>query len=85
VNKELGITSRQQVEEEFGIQQYVEECRKMVNNVNDRWKRFVDHVGRWVDMERPYFTMDINFMEAVIGVFSVLYTKNLIYKGFKVL
>jgi len=85
VNKELGITSRKQVEEEFGVQKYVEECRRMVNNVNVRRKWFVDHVGRRADMENAYFTMDVSFMEAVIGVFADLYDKNLIYKGFKVL
>ena len=44
VNKQLGISSRKQVEEEFGIKNYVEECRKMVNNVNNEWKWFVDHL-----------------------------------------
>ncbi|USN54444.1 MAG: hypothetical protein H6765_07940 [Candidatus Peribacteria bacterium] len=44
MNKQLGISSRKQVEEEFGIQNYIEECRSMVNNVNDAWKWFVDHV-----------------------------------------
>jgi len=57
----------------------------MVGDVNDKWKRFVDHVGRWADMENAYFTMDRDFMESVIHLFSDLYDKNLIYKGFKVL
>lgn len=85
VNKELGITSRKQVEEEFGIQNYIEACRKMVNNVNDNWKWTIDRVGRWVDMDNAYFTMSNDFMESVICVFSDLYHRNLIYKGFKVL
>jgi isoleucyl-tRNA synthetase len=85
VNKQLGITTKKQVEAEYGVGPYVEECRKMVNQVNDNWKWFVDHVGRWVDMDNAYFTMDNDFMESVIWVFSDLYSKNLIYKGFKVL
>ena len=85
VNKQLGITSKKQVESEYGVGPYVEECRKMVNQVNDNRKWFVDHVGRWVDMDNAYFTMDNDFMESVIWVFSDLYNKNLIYKGFKVL
>ncbi len=85
VNKELGITSRKQVEEEFGIKAYVEACRTMVSNVNDNRKWFVDHVGRWVDLENAYFTMSNEFMDSVIHVFADLYHNNLIYKGFKVL
>ncbi len=85
VNKQLGITSRKQVEEEFGIKAYVEACRAMVSNVNDNRKRFVDHVGRWVDMEHAYFTMSNEFMDSVIAVFADLYHNNLIYKWFKVL
>ena len=85
VNKELGITSRKQVEEEFGIGNYIEACRNMVNQVNDSWKWTIDRVGRWVDMDNAYFTMSNDFMESVICLFSDLYHRNLIYKGFKVL
>ncbi|MBP6256424.1 class I tRNA ligase family protein [Patescibacteria group bacterium] len=74
------MTSKKQVEEEFGLQNYIEACRTMVNEVNTHRKRTVDHIGRWVDMENAYFTMDNNFMESVICLFSDLYHRNLIYK-----
>lgn len=85
VNKKLGITSKKQVLEDVGMQKYVEECRTMVNNVNDNRKRFVDHIWRWADMENAYFTMHKEYMESVIHLFADLYNNNLIYKGFKVL
>ncbi len=85
VNKKLWITSKKQVEEEFWLQEYVEECRTMVNQVNDNRTWFVDNLGRWVDMESAYFTMNNDYMESVVHLFSDLYHKNLIYKGFKVL
>ncbi len=44
----------------------------------------MDHVGRWVDIENAYFTMSIDFMESVMWVFATMYSKNLIYKGFKI-
>lgn len=84
VNQALGITTKQQVEE-MGVAAYVDACRNMVNNVNDQWLWYIDHLGRWVDMDRAYFTMDPAFMEAVMGVFANLYQQNLIYKWFKVL
>jgi len=85
VNKKLGITSKKQVEEEFGLQKYVEECRTMVWDVNDNRRRFVEHLGRWVDMDNAYFTMHNDYMESVIHLFADLYHNNLIYKWFKVL
>ena len=80
VNKKLGITSKKQVEEEFGLKNYIEACRSMVNEVNTKRQWTVDHIGRWVDMENAYFTMDNEFMESVICLFSDLYHRNLIYK-----
>jgi isoleucyl-tRNA synthetase len=52
--------------------------------VNENWKWFVEHVGRWVDIDNAYFTMSKDFMESVIWVFGTMYDKNLIYKGFKI-
>lgn len=85
VNKKLWITSKRQVEEEFGLQKYIEECRTMVWDVNDNRKRFVDHLWRRVDMDNAYFTMNNEYMESVIHLFADLYHNNLIYKWFKVL
>ena len=44
----------------------------------------MDHTGRWADIENPYFTMDLDFMESVIRCFSSIYNQNKVYKGFKV-
>ena len=83
VEKKLWISWKKEIEERLWIQKFVEACRTAVMQVNDEWKRFVDHIGRWVDMENAYFTMDVDFMESVIWVFSSLYKNNLIYKAFK--
>ncbi len=85
VNKQLWITSKKQVVEEIGIQKYIEACRTMVNQVNENRQRTVDNLWRWVDMENAYFTMNNDYMESVINVFSDLYKRDLIYKWFKVL
>jgi isoleucyl-tRNA synthetase len=41
----------------------------------DDWKKSVERMGRWVDMENDYKTMDVNFMESVWWVFKELYKK----------
>ncbi len=42
-------------------------------------------MGRWVDFDKTYHTMDLSFMESVWWVFSQLFAKGLIYEGFKVM
>lgn len=48
------------------------------------WERTVKRVGRWIDFENDYKTLDPTFMESVWWVFSTLHKKGLVYQGFKV-
>ena len=41
-------------------------------------------IGRWIDFENDYKTLDPTFMESVWWVFGELYKKGLVYRGFKV-
>lgn len=41
-------------------------------------------LGRWIDFENDYKTLDPKFMESVWWVFGELWSKDLVYKGFKV-
>jgi len=51
----------------------------------DQWKYVIDRLGRWVDMDNDYKTMDLEYMESVWWVFSELYKKGLVYRGYKVI
>ena len=84
VEKALWIDGKKDIEDKIWIETFVEKCRAYVNQTNADWKRFVDHTGRWADIENPYFTMDLDFMESVIWCFSNIYNQNKVYKGFKV-
>ena len=84
VEKALWIDGKKDIEDKIWIEAFVEKCRAYVNQTNADWKRFVDHTGRWADIENPYFTMDLDFMESVIWCFSSIYNQNKVYKGFKV-
>lgn len=83
VNKMLGLKSRKEILN-FGVDKYNETCRSIVQRYAQEWKETINRVGRWVDMEKPYFTMDEKFMESVWWVFQELYKQGLIYEGFKV-
>jgi isoleucyl-tRNA synthetase len=82
-NKTLKLNSRQEVLD-FGVDKYNEHCRSVVKKYTNEWKQTVERVGRWVDMDNPYHTMDVSFMESVWWVFKTLFDKGLVYEGFKV-
>ncbi|MFN7262866.1 MAG: isoleucine--tRNA ligase, partial [Pseudobdellovibrionaceae bacterium] len=83
INKQFQITSRKDILK-MGVSQYNSACRGIVKRYSEEWKTTVRRVGRWVDMERPYFTMDVEFMQSVWWVFQQLFEKGLIYEGYKV-
>ncbi|MES1907208.1 MAG: hypothetical protein MHM6MM_000370 [Cercozoa sp. M6MM] len=84
INKKLDIKSNQQVLD-MGIDVYNAECRAIVMRYSQQWEDVVKRVGRWIDFERDYKTMDISFMESVWHVFGQLWDKNLVYQGYKVM
>ncbi|MGR3912119.1 MAG: isoleucine--tRNA ligase [Candidatus Rhabdochlamydia sp.] len=71
--------------EQFGIAQFNEECRSIVLRYTKEWKTTVNRMGRWVDFDSTYHTMDKSFMESVWWVFGELYKKGLVYEGLKVM
>lgn len=83
INKAHGITSRKDVFK-MGVHKYNDACRSIVQKYSHEWKTTVRRVGRWVDMENPYFTMDVEFMQSVWWVFQEMYKQGLIYEGYKV-
>ena len=84
IEKDLGIKTKQEVLD-MGIANYNEECRKIVMRYSNEWKKTIDRLGRWVDFENGYKTMDLPFMESVWWVFKQLFEKGMVYHGVKVM
>ena len=84
VEKKLWLDWKRDIEEKLWIEKFTQECRNYVSNVSDERNNFVDQIGRRADMENAYMTMNLDFMESVINVFDNLYSKNLVYKWFKI-
>lgn len=80
VEKKLGIKNRREIEK-YGIQKFIDECYNYTRDTSAEWKWYIDKIGRWVDMDNAYKTMDQDYMESVMWVFKQLYERNLIYKG----
>ena len=82
IEKDLELKDRQAIED-MGIGQFNEACRSTVMKYAEEWKKTVNRMGRWVDMDNDYKTMDLPFMESVWWVFKQLWDKGLIYEGKK--
>jgi isoleucyl-tRNA synthetase len=84
VQKRLGISGPREIEE-FGVARFNEAARDLVNHTTTAFYDVTRRIGRWVDFEDSYKTMDIEFMESVWWGFNQLWDRGLIYKAFKVL
>ncbi|EPY33543.1 isoleucyl-tRNA synthetase [Angomonas deanei] len=84
IDKELGIKASQDVLK-FGIGNYNNECEKIVMRYAGEWRNTIERVGRWIDFDHDYKTMAPYYMESVWWVFSQLWEKKLVYRGFKVM
>lgn len=80
----LGVERKKDIEEKIGVDKFIAECRKYVNDVSSEWEWYIDHIGRWVDFKNAYKTWDTDYMESVMWVFKNLYDKGHIYKGLRV-
>ncbi|KAH0564924.1 hypothetical protein GP486_001691, partial [Trichoglossum hirsutum] len=84
IDNTLGIKGKQAVLD-FGIREYNEECRSIVMKYASEWRQTVERLGRWVDFDDDYKTMDLKYMESVWWVFKKLFEKNAVYRSYKVM
>lgn len=84
IEKELGLKSKKDIVD-YGIGKFNEASQNSVLRYADEWKSIIPRIGRWVDMEDDYRTMDATYTESVWWIFKNLYDKGLIYEGFKVM
>ncbi len=84
MEKELNLSSKKDIEA-YGIHKFNEACRGIVLRYTSEWEQVVKRMGRWVDFDCGYRTMDLNYMESIWWVFKQLWEKGLIYEGYKIL
>ena len=83
VEKELKIKDRREIEEKIGIAEFNRACREIVFEYDKEWRKTIHRVGRWVDFDDQYRTLDNEFAESVWWGLGKLWEKNLIYKSYK--
>lgn len=83
IEKKFGLKGRTDILK-MGVSNFNEACRESVLHYTNEWKQTITRIGRWVDWDNQYRTMDLSFMESVWWVFSSLYNKNHVYRGHKI-
>ena len=64
VEQLLEIKSKQEIEEKYGIDNFVEKCKEFaIKNKEDMTEQFKS-MGIWMDWEDPYVTYDNSYMES---------------------
>jgi isoleucyl-tRNA synthetase len=84
VEKELGISGKKEIEK-LGVEKFTETARSKVLTYVAEWKKTVERIGRWVDFDNSYKTMDNSFIESVWWALGEMNDKGLIYEGVRVL
>lgn len=82
VEKELGFKSKKDIEN-YGIEKFNAMAEGIVMRYSDDWRHIIPRMGRWVDMDNDYRTMDPSYTETVWWIFKTLFDKGLVYQGFK--
>lgn len=70
---------------EMGVSNFNEFCRSKVLWYTNEWKNTVERMGKWIDFDNSYKTMDNTYMETVWYIFKKIYNEGFVYKGKKVL
>jgi isoleucyl-tRNA synthetase len=84
IEKELGLNSKTDIEK-FGIENFNDKCKAAVLRYTNEWRHYITRLGRWVDFDHDYETMDPDYMESIWWVFKQLWDKGLIYEGHYIL
>jgi isoleucyl-tRNA synthetase len=83
VEKQLGISSKQEIEE-FGIAEFNRRCRESVFEYVEEWNKLTERIAFWIDLDNPYVTLEDDYIESVWWSLRRLWDDDRLYEGHKV-
>jgi isoleucyl-tRNA synthetase len=84
VEKQLGISGKQQIEE-IGVEEFNRLCRESVFKYRAEWEELSERIAYWLDYARPYVTYTSEYIESVWWSLKTLHERQLLYRGHKIL
>ncbi len=86
VEKKLGVRTKREIYERFGLERFVEECNRLVDHYLEYWKKYATElIGLWLDLENAYETRRGRYVEYVWYVIKRAWERGLLYEGYRVL
>jgi isoleucyl-tRNA synthetase len=83
VERQLGISSKQEIEE-YGIAEFNQRCRESVFSYVEEWNRLTERIGFWIDLDDAYVTLSRDYIESVWWALRQIWDAGLLYQGHKV-
>ncbi len=83
VEKKLGLRSKRDIER-YGVERFVEECRRLVDYYIEHWEKASKRLGLWLDYEHAYETRHPRYIEQVWTFIKKAHEKGLLYEGLRV-
>ena len=80
VEKKLGIENKEQIEE-FGIEPFINECKKSVFSHIEMWSELTKRLGYVLDLDDPYITMKDSYIETVWWTLKEIWKKGYLDEG----
>ncbi|HEY8166737.1 MAG TPA: isoleucine--tRNA ligase, partial [Gemmatimonadaceae bacterium] len=84
VEKALGISGKQQIEE-IGVEKFNRLCKESVWKYKEEWERLSERIGYWLTYDDAYITYTNEYIESVWWALATLYERDLLYRGHKIL
>ncbi len=83
VEKKLGLSTKKDVIK-YGIGNFNKLCRDDVFTFITDWNEMTERMAFWVDLEKPYVTLEKSYIESVWWSLKELFRKGLLYEDYKV-
>ncbi|MBT5516284.1 isoleucine--tRNA ligase, partial [Candidatus Peregrinibacteria bacterium] len=82
LEKRLEMNGRKDIEA-MGVENFNAKCRESVFTYTSQWEGLIERMGRWVDIENGYATLNSDYMESIWWVFKEIWKKDMVYEGHK--
>ncbi|MFH5800213.1 isoleucine--tRNA ligase [Haladaptatus sp. CMAA 1911] len=82
VEERLGFENKKDIEE-FGMENFIEECKEFANDQLDAMDEDFKSFGVWMDWENPYKTLSPEYMEAAWWGFQRAHERGLVEQGMR--
>ena len=83
IEKKLGLNSKKDIFK-HGEAKFINECKESVFSYIQAWNKSTEKLNYWIDLEKPYVTLENNYIESIWWSLKQLYEKKLLYEAHKV-